>query len=97
MIRSRRPSHVRVVDREACPHQGVYEVDLGADEVRRAEGIDRDADVVHLDLVVPVLGATVEVERVLEAGAAAARDGDAKDIRLALGLLGGQLLDADHR
>ncbi len=67
---------VRVVDREARAHERVDEVDLGADEVRSAEGVDHDADTVDLDLVVPVLRSPVEAERVLEAGAAAALNGD---------------------
>ena len=45
-------------------------------EVRRAERVDDDADAVHLDLVVAVLRAAVEAERVLEARAAAALNRD---------------------
>src|SRR5262245_2353405 len=75
--------HVRVVDRKAGAHEGVDEVDLRADEVRCAEGIDDDPDTVHLDLVVTVLRAAVEAEGVLEARAPSALDGDAKHADLA--------------
>ena len=85
--------HVRVVDREARAHEGVDEVDLGADEVRGAERVDDDADAVHLHLVVPVLRATVEAERVLKARAASALHGDSKDADIAFRLLRHQLLD----
>ena len=75
--------HVRVVDREARAHERVDEVDLRAGQIGSAERIDDDPDTVHLDLVVTVLGASVETERVLEPRAAAALNGDAKDLRLA--------------
>ena len=47
--------------------------------------------------MVALLGAAVEAERVLEARAAAALDGDAQDARLALGLLGQQVADLHGR
>ena len=46
-----------------------------------------------LELVVAILRAAVEAERVLEPGAAAALNGDSQDRGLALGLLGHQVLD----
>src|SRR6186713_2209616 len=73
---------VRVVDREAGVHERVLVVDLRAEEVRRAERIDDDGDAVHLDLVVALLCAAVEAERVLEPGAAAALDRHAQHARL---------------
>ena len=51
-------------------------------------GIDDDADAVQLELVVALLGAAVEAERVLEAGAAAALHGDAENGGVAVGLVG---------
>src|SRR5438477_8283605 len=71
--------HVRVVDLEARLLQAFQEVDRRALEVRRAERVDDDPHAVELELVVALLGAAVEAERVLEAAAAAALDGDAQD------------------
>jgi hypothetical protein len=48
---------------------------------------------VHLDLVVAVLRAAVEAKCVLKAGAAAALDGDAKNLEVLLRVLGEELLD----
>src|SRR6187402_849582 len=38
---------VRVLDREAPAHVVVHKVDLGALEIRQADGIDQEADTVH--------------------------------------------------
>src|SRR5579859_4975200 len=89
--------HVRVRDLEAGLLDRLQEVDLGAAQVGRAEGIDDHRDAVGLDLVVALLGAAVEAQRVLEAGAAAALDGDAQNGRLALGLLDRKSLDLGGR
>src|SRR5207247_23185 len=58
---------------------------LGAEEVWRAEGVDDDGDALAFERVVALLGAAVEAEAVLEAGAAAALDRDAqhRDVLLA--------------
>ncbi len=63
----------------------------------RAVRVDDDADAVQLELVVALLGAAVEAERVLEAGAPAALDGDAQNGGVALGLVGLELADLDGR
>src|SRR5918993_2457659 len=81
---------VRVVDREPAL-EAVDEVDLGAGQVRSAERIDDDPDAVRLELVVALHRAAVEAERVLEAGAPAALDGDAKNLGLAGRLLAHQV------
>src|SRR6185369_17838895 len=102
---STRGFDVRVVDREAGAHERVHIVDLGTSEIRSAEGVDDDADAVHLDLVVAVLRPAVEAEGVLEARTSAALDCDPENRDLALGLfshegadLGGRRLgNGDHR
>src|SRR5262249_14551740 len=91
-----RAGDVRVVDREAGL-QALDPVDLGAGQVGRAERVDDHRHAVARELVVPVLGAAVEAERVLEAGAAAALNRDAEHLRLAGGLLGHQALDLRRR
>src|ERR1700750_3103175 len=63
--------------------------------MRGAEGIDDDCDALALELVVALLGAAVEAEAVLEAGAAAALDSDAEDRDV--GLLGHQAADLRRR
>src|SRR4051794_509031 len=78
-----RRGDVRVVDLEAGLLQALEEVDRRALEVRRAERVDDDSDPVKLELVVAGLSAAVEAERVLEAAAAAALDGDAEHLGLA--------------
>src|SRR5829696_495874 len=82
---------VRIIDLEAGLLQAVQEVDRRALQVRRAVGVDDDIDTVQLELVVALLRAAVESERVLEAGATAALDGDAQNRDLLL--LGHELLD----
>src|SRR5438046_9978251 len=86
-----RSGDVRVVDGEARL-QALDPVDLGAGEVGGAERVDHDGDAVALELVVALLRAAVEAERVLEARAATALDRDPQDRGLALGLLGHQIL-----
>src|SRR5512138_2937211 len=76
-----RRGDVRVVDCEAGL-KAVDPVDLGARQVRRAERIDNHVDAVHVQLVVALRRSAVEAERVLEAGAAAALNGDAQNCRL---------------
>ena len=87
---------VRVVDLEARALQAFHVVDLGAEDELHADLVDDHRDAVDLEDVVVVLDA-IEGERVLEARAAAAADGDAK--RLALGVLLGaeQLADLAGR
>src|SRR5919204_1585815 len=91
-----RGGDVRVVDREAGL-QALDPVDLGAGEVGRAERVDYDRHAVAVELVVAFLRAAVEAERVLEAGAAAALDGDPQDRGLAVRLLRHQTLDLRSR
>ena len=67
-------------------------VDLGAEDELHADLVDDDGDAVDLEDVVVVLG-LVEGERVLEAGAAAAADGDAQRLVLGVGLAAQQLAD----
>src|SRR5213080_215134 len=71
-----RGGDVRVVDREACL-QAFDPIDLGAGQVGRAERIDDNGDALARELVVALLRSAVEAERVLEARAPAALDGDA--------------------
>src|SRR6476619_4954925 len=88
---------VRVVDLEPGLLEAGEEVDRGALEVRGAVGVDHDRDAVLLERLVGVDRAGVEAEAVLEARAPAALDRDAKDRRLALGILGHQLADLLRR
>src|ERR1700741_3602601 len=69
---------VRVLDLEPGFLDRLEVVDPSAEQVRRAEGVDDDGDALALELVVGLLGAAVEAEAVLEAGAAAALDRDAQ-------------------
>src|SRR5262245_34877066 len=68
---------VRVVDREAGPHQAVHVVDLGAPDVGCAEIVDQDADTILLHDLVPGPFVVVERHPVLQARAAAPADEDA--------------------
>src|SRR5690348_8964768 len=77
-----RAADVRVVDREAGL-EAFDPVDLGARQVRGAERVDDHRHAVAGQLVVAVLRAAVEAERVLEPGAPAALDGDAEHLGLA--------------
>src|SRR5919109_4943213 len=73
-----RGGHVRVVDREAGL-EPLDPVDLGAGEIGGTERIDHDRHTLAEELVVAFLRTTVEAERVLEAGTAAALHGDPQD------------------
>src|SRR5207249_1336985 len=90
-----RGNGIRVVDLEAGLLDGLEIVDRGAAQVRRAEGVDDHLDALALEGVVALLGAAVEAEAVLEAGAAAALDRDAqhRDVLLA----GHQVADLHRR
>ena len=83
---------IRVVDLEAGALQAFDVVDLGAEDELHADLVDDDGDAVDLEDVVVVLGA-VEGERVLEAGAAAAANGDAQGLALGVVLAAEQLAD----
>src|SRR5205814_8812355 len=87
---------VGIVDREAGL-KALHPIDLRACQVRRAERVDHDVDAVHVELVVALGRSPIEAERVLEAGAAAALNGDPQNRRLALRLLGHQLADLVRR
>src|SRR5215468_10162539 len=91
-----RRGDVRVVDRKAGL-EALDPVDLGACQVRRAERVDDDVNTVDVQLIVALGRPAVEAECVLEAGAAAALNGDAQDRSLAFGLLGHQLADLGRR
>ena len=78
-----RRDDVRVVDREPGAHQRIDEIDFGSLEVRSAVWIDDHTNTVRLDLIVPVLRASIESEGVLEAGATATLDRDAENLGLA--------------
>src|SRR3954468_12814205 len=65
---------VRVVDLEPGLLDRLEVVDAAPAQVRGAERIDHNRDALALELVVALLGAAVEAEAVLEAGAAAALD-----------------------
>src|SRR5438105_15221053 len=69
---------VRVAEREAAPHEGVDEVDLGALDVHRAHWIDDDAHALHLDDRVVLFRAVGEGHAVRETGAATRCDIDAQ-------------------
>ena len=66
-------------------------------QVRRAERVDDDRDALEHELDVTLRGTGVEAEAVLEPGAPAALDRDAEDERVAVRLLGHELLDLRRR
>src|SRR5207244_4416247 len=86
---------VRVVDLEPGLLDRLEVVDAAAPQMRSAEGIDDHRDAFALELVVALLGAAVEAEAVLEAGAAATLDSDAEHRHL--GVLGHQVADLRRR
>src|SRR5438477_7604321 len=88
-----RGDDVRVVDLEARLLDRLEVVDLGALEIRGAERVDDHPDALKLELVIAVLDAAVETERVLEAGAAAALHCDPQHGRLAFRLVRHQPTD----
>src|SRR5262245_25947710 len=83
---------VRVVDLEPGALEAFDVVDLGAEDELHADLVDDDGDPVDLEDVVVVLGA-VEGERVLEAGASTAANGDPEGLALGLVLGTEQLAD----
>ncbi len=95
--RSRTPRWRSVRHLEARLLDRLEVVDLGAPQVGSAERVDDDGDPVGLELVVALLRTLVEAERVLEARATAALDGDAEHAGLAFGLLGQEALDLRRR
>jgi tetratricopeptide (TPR) repeat protein len=77
---------VGVADGEVAAHEILFEVELGIGEELERGLVDDDLDAVLLEDAVVGIDRAVEVELVLEARAAAARDGDAHhQPRLALG------------
>src|SRR6266540_3567661 len=87
---------VRIVDRKATL-EAFDEIDLGPHQIGRAERVHDDRDAVRVDLLIALLRGRVEAERILEARAAAALHRDAKNPRVARGLLGHQVLDLRRR
>src|SRR6266487_3092145 len=69
-----RSGGVRVVDLEAGLLDRLEVVDPRSAQIGRAERIDHDRHALALEHLVALLGAPVEAEPVLEAGAAAALD-----------------------
>src|SRR5215210_3214349 len=67
---------VRVVDGETCAHQAVDVVELGAHDVGNAHGVDEHPDALGLEDLIVVGDLIVEVDAVLEPGAAAWPDPD---------------------
>src|SRR6185437_5155613 len=78
MAAAARGDGVRVLDLEPRLLDRLEVVDLRTHQVGRAEGIHDDLDALALELVIPLLGAAVEAEPVLEAGAATALDRDSQ-------------------
>src|SRR5262249_33413889 len=74
---------VRVLDLERGAHHVLDEVDLGAGEEVERDLVNDDLDAVAREDDIALLPRVVEAEAVLEAGAAAARDGDAQERALA--------------
>jgi hypothetical protein len=87
---------VRIIDLEARPLQPFDVVDLRAEDELHADFVDDDGDAIDLEDVIVVLG-TVEGERVLEAGATAAANGDAQRLALGVVLTAQQLADLPGR
>jgi len=83
---------VRVVDLKAGALEAFDVVDLGAEDELHADLVDDDRDAVDLEYVVVLLGA-VEGEGVLEAGAAAAADGNPQGLALGVVLAAEELAD----
>src|SRR5688572_23492405 len=83
---------VRVVEREPGAHHRRNVVDLHAVEVLGTERIDEDPQPVHRDDLVVLLGVVLDVEAVLEPGAATRKNCDPKAGRLRSPLLFHELL-----
>src|SRR5512132_3838354 len=92
---------IRIDDAERCADQVVDEIDFGAGEERHRGWIDQHHRALAGDHEVILGPGVVDVEFVLEAGAAAALDGDAQHGAVAFGLedfadaAGGPLADGD--
>src|SRR6185436_11429521 len=69
---------VGVVDLESLADQVVDEIDLRAAEIGEGDRVDEDGSAVPLDDEVVRCPRLVEIEAILEAGAAAARHADAE-------------------
>src|SRR5467141_2858654 len=89
-----RVHRVRVVDREAGPHEAVHVVDLAAPDVRGAEVVDHDLDAVLVDGDVFGTSHVVESHAVLHPRTAAAAHEDAER-QLGVAFFGEELLEAD--
>src|SRR5581483_5555190 len=97
VVRGLARDDLRVLDLEPGLLEPVQVVDRRAAQIRRAERVDDDGDPVRIELVVALLGPRVEPERVLEARAAAALDGDPQDGRVGVRLVAHQLPDLGRR
>lgn len=82
--------NVGVVDLEPRALQAFHVVDLGAEDELHADLVDEHGNAIDLEDVIVVLG-FVEGERVLEARAATAADGNPQSLLAALGLAAKQL------
>src|SRR5215203_970524 len=83
---------VGVVHGEAGAHEAVHVVELAAHDVGDAHGVDEHPDALGLEDLVVVGDLVVEVDAVLETGAAAGPDADAQR-EILLALLGHEGLD----
>src|SRR5919106_5718623 len=83
---------VGVVDGEAGAHEAVDVVELGAHDVRNAHGVDEHPDALGLEDLVVVGDLVVEVDAVLETGAASGPHADTQR-EVFLTLLGHEGLD----
>src|SRR5215210_7393853 len=84
--------YVGVVDGEACAHEAVDVVELASHDVGDAHGVYGHPDTLGLEHLVVVGDLIVEVDAVLETGAATGPDADAQR-EVFLALLGHEGLD----
>src|SRR5688572_22991030 len=94
--------YVGVVDGETGAHEAVHVVELRAHDIRDAHGVDQHSDALGLEDLVVVGDLVVEVDAVLETGAAPGPDADTqREVFLAflghegLDLLGSVIGDVD--
>src|SRR5918995_970234 len=94
--------YVRVVDGETGAHEAVHVVELRAHDIWDAHGVDQHSDALGLEDLVVVGDLVVEVDAVLETGAAPGPDADTqREVFLAflghegLDLLGSVIGDVD--
>src|SRR5918995_6997476 len=94
--------YVRVVDGETGAHEAVHVVELRAHDIWDAHGVDQHSDALGLEDLVVVGDLVVEVDAVLETGAAPGPDADTQcEVFLTflghegLDLLGGVVGDVD--